>query len=123
MFKNKKEIGNEGEDIAVKYLTDLGYSLLERNWKTGERGSGEIDIIMTKGVVIVFIEVKYRRQGRFGYACDAISEHKKSRLYQTAQSYLISKGYGLDTECLFSALLIDDYLNYRNISFIENIFA
>ena len=69
---NKKTIGNLGEDIALKYLEDLGFKLLERNFKA-KNTRGEIDLIMTKGVVIVFIEVKYRRQGSFGYAAYSIS--------------------------------------------------
>ena len=121
-LKNTKEIGNVGEDIAVKYLEGLGYILLERNWKPKRRGSGEIDIIMTKGVVIVFVEVKYRRQGCFGYSAHAISERKKSKLYEVAEEYLVETRSNLNTECLFSAVLIDDSINCRDISFVENIF-
>ena len=74
-MKNNKIIGNEGEEIALKYLEKLGFKLLERNFRGKNRG--EIDLVMTKGVVIVFIEVKYRRQGSFGYSADSISERKK----------------------------------------------
>ncbi len=120
--KSSKEIGNVGENIAVKYLEGLGYVLIDRNWRSGRFGSGEIDIIMTKGVVIVFVEVKYRRQGCFGFASQSIDERKKSRLYDTANEYLVTKGYNLNIDCLFSAVLIDDYNDSRSISFIENIF-
>ena len=55
-MKNNKIIGNEGEEIALKYLEKLGFKLLKRNFRGKNRG--EIDLVMTKGVVIVFIEVK-----------------------------------------------------------------
>ena len=118
---NKKAIGNLGEDIALKYLEGLGFSLLERNFK-GKKTRGEIDLVMTKGVVIVFIEVKYRRQGSFGYAACSISERKKKRLYEAAEEYLITKGLSLNQKCSFGAVLIDDTHYKREISFIEDIF-
>ena len=118
---NKKTIGNLGEDIALKYLEDLGFKLLERNFKA-KNTRGEIDLIMTKGVVIVFIEVKYRRQGSFGYAAYSISERKKKKLYNTAEEYLISKGLGFNQKCSFGAVLIDDTHYQREISYIEDIF-
>ena len=118
---NKKIIGNLGEDIALKYLEGLGFSLLERNFK-GKNTTGEIDLVMTKGVVIVFVEVKYRRQGSFGYAADAITERKKQKLYETAEEYLIKKGLSLSQKCSFGAVLIDDTNYSREISFVEDIF-
>ena len=44
---NKKEIGNLGEDIALKYLENLGFTLLERNF-IAKKTRGEIDLVMTK---------------------------------------------------------------------------
>lgn len=120
-MKSKKEIGNLGEDIALNYLENLGYELLERNYKSSIT-RGEIDLIMTKGVVIVFVEVKYRRQGSFGYAAAAITERKKQKLYETAEEYLIKKGLSLSQKCSFGAVLIDDTNYSREISFVEDIF-
>ena len=61
---DKKIIGDLGEDIALKYLENLGYTLIERNYR-GKQTRGEIDLVMTKGVVIVFIEVKSTKTGKF----------------------------------------------------------
>ena len=118
----KREVGNEGEDIALAYLLNLGYALLCRNWRSKHRNFGEIDLVMTKGVVIVFIEVKYRKQGCFGDASYAINEKKKKTLYRTGEQYLIENDMPLTTECLFSAVLIDESAYARSISVIENIF-
>lgn len=119
-MKNNKKIGDLGESIALEYLIKLGYNLVEKNYRTKDRG--EIDLIMTKGVVIVFIEVKYRRQGSFGYSAYSITEKKKRKLYNTAEQYLIEKGLGLNQKCSFGAVLIDDTPQNREISFIEDIF-
>lgn len=119
---NKKSIGDIGENIALNYLVKRGYKLLEKNFKSKKRGGGEIDIIMTKGVVIVFVEVKYRRQGSFGYAAQSITERKKKKLYETAEEYLFGRGLAIGHECSFGAVLIDDSPYSRNISFVEDIF-
>ncbi|MDA0039362.1 YraN family protein [Brachyspira hyodysenteriae] len=95
--------------------------MVERNFK-GKKTRGEIDLVMTKGVVIVFIEVKYRRQGSFGYAACSISDRKKKKLYETAEEYLIEKGLSFNQKCSFGAVLIDDTHYNREISFIEDIF-
>lgn len=116
------QIGKKGEDLALEHLIKLGYSLLYRNWRSKHRGVGEIDLVMTKGVVIVFFEVKYRRQGCFGDASYAIDNRKKDMLYKTAERYLIENAMPLDSECLFSAVLIDESTYTRSISVIENIF-
>lgn len=105
----------------MKYLENLGYTLLERNFR-GKITRGEIDLVMTKGVVIVFIEVKYRRQGSFGYSAYSISERKKRKLYKTAEEYLITKGLSPNQKCSFGAVLIDDTYYNREIFFIEDIF-
>ena len=53
------ELGKWGEDCAADYLQRKGYTIVERDWKSGHR---DIDIIAAdKDGTIVFIEVKTRR--------------------------------------------------------------
>ncbi len=52
-----KEIGNFGERIAVRYLRLHGYTVKERNWRTGHM---ELDIIAANWHEIAFVEVKTR---------------------------------------------------------------
>ena len=54
--KNQKK-GEVGESVAVKYLQNKGYVILERNYT---KKSGEIDIVAQKGSTVYFIEVKSR---------------------------------------------------------------
>ena len=64
LFFKKQEarsLGQMGEDLAVKYLEDKGYKILDRNFcNTKGRRMGEIDIIAQKEKEIVFVEVKTR---------------------------------------------------------------
>ena len=55
--KTTKEIGNFGERMAVRYLRWHGYTVKERNWRSGHM---EIDIIAANFSTIAFVEVKAR---------------------------------------------------------------
>ena len=55
--KTTKEIGNFGEQMAVRYLRLHGYTVKERNWRSGHM---EIDIIASNLFSIAFVEVKAR---------------------------------------------------------------
>ena len=52
--------GRRGEDQAALALIAQGYQILTRNWRCAE---GEIDLIATHGAELVFVEVRYRRDG------------------------------------------------------------
>ena len=52
-----KQIGNFGERIAVRYLRLHGYTVKERNWRSGHM---EIDIIAANFKTLAFVEVKTR---------------------------------------------------------------
>ena len=54
---NKRQLGQENEYLALKYLTNKGYKIIKRNYRCK---LGEIDLIAKKDDRIIFIEVKYR---------------------------------------------------------------
>ena len=56
------ELGIWGEQCAEEYLRRKGYVILERDWKSGHR---DLDIIALDGAVLVFVEVKTRRNRMF----------------------------------------------------------
>ena len=84
---NKKEIGNLGEDLAVRYLEQLDYRIIERNFECRQ---GEIDIIAMdqKKKELVFIEVKTRRSFLYGNPIDAVSDTKKKHMIKAVKYYL-----------------------------------
>ncbi len=74
-----RTIGNIGEDIAAAYLSERGYLIIKRNFYTFR---GEIDIIAyeTKLNEYVFVEVKYRKNLKFGYPSEGIAGKKIKHL-------------------------------------------
>ncbi len=83
--KNKIELGKKGEKIAAEYLNKNGYKILEMNYRCK---LGEIDIIANKKNTYVFVEVKTRRNLRFGYPAEAINVKKRQHMLRTAQYYI-----------------------------------
>lgn len=86
--KNKRNTGNYGEDLACKFLKDIGYEIIERNYFYGH---GEIDIIAKNGDELVFAEVKYRTNLEFGPPELSISKGKQKLIRRTAEAYLFNK--------------------------------
>lgn len=83
-----------GEDLAVKYLQDKGYEILDRNFcnKSGRR-MGEIDIIAQKAKEIVFVEVKTREMLKYDCTLpeENISRQKLHKLNKIAVFYVRQK--------------------------------
>jgi len=83
----KREIGVEGEDMAVKALKKKGYKIIEKNYRSK---FGEIDIVAEDKGYLVFVEVKRRSSGSFGGPFAAIDGKKKEHIIRSAQYYLKS---------------------------------
>lgn len=95
-------VGREGEDFAVRFLTQQGMELLDRNWRCRE---GEIDLVLRDGDVIVVCEVKTRRSRAFGDPVEAITRAKHGRLRRLAGAWLAehpvdARSVRLDAVCL-----------------------
>lgn len=81
----RKKFGFKGEDIACEYLEKQGYRLIERNFRTR---TGEIDLIMSQGPFLIFVEVKTRRSSLYGDGRESITRQKQTRIKTTALHYL-----------------------------------
>ena len=81
--------GQQAEDCAFAFFQTQGLVLVERNYRC--RG-GEIDLIMRDGGKIVFVEVRYRADQRFGGALASVGTRKQARLIHAVRiHYLVTK--------------------------------
>lgn len=87
MYK-RHEIGKLGEDLAVKYLQQQNYKVIERNFECKQ---GEIDIIALDKNELVFIEVKTRTNIKFGKPAEAVDDTKQKHLIKAVKYYLYSR--------------------------------
>lgn len=115
---NNKEKGNLGENIAAEYLKNLGYKILERNWRFSR--AGEIDIIALDRNTLVFVEVKARRTTSFGHPFEAIDEKKYNQVHSIARAFMAQ------TDVKYKACRIDGISvilsNPPEITHLKNLF-
>lgn len=86
---NTKLLGRWGEAQAADYLKKQGYRLLATGYRTRY---GELDLVMQRGELIVFVEVKLRRSAAFAPARDHVTAGKRERLKITAGQWLAKEG-------------------------------
>jgi putative endonuclease len=81
----RRVLGASGETAAAAWLETRGYKVIARNVRTRY---GEIDLVLRRGALVVFVEVKSRTSDRFGHPADAIVWRKRRRLVQLAEMCL-----------------------------------
>ena len=94
--------GRYGEEIAVKFLCDKGYDILKRNYRAVR---GEIDIIAQNNGYVVFVEVKYREQIKYGYPSESVTTAKCANIRQVAKHYILCE-YGHEVDSRFDVIEI-----------------
>ncbi len=85
MTNARQRLGQRGEDLAARWYTDRGYTVLDRNWRSRQ---GELDLVAAAGDVIVFCEVKTRTSVRFGFPAEAVTYQKQRRIRGLAREWL-----------------------------------
>ena len=86
MTFSKVAIGKEAELKAAQFLQQKGYVLQASNFRYGK---GEIDLIFRDGEILVFVEVKARKNDKYGYPEQWVSRKKMDMIYQTAEGYML----------------------------------
>ena len=81
----RRTTGDRGEDLAATYLTERGWTLLERNWRCVH---GEVDLVLRDpdGVAVI-CEVKTRSGTGWGSPLEAITRAKVLRLRRLAAAW------------------------------------
>ena len=80
-----RDVGQRGEQLALRYLRRKGYALLCRNYRYGHY---EIDLVMQDGDCLVFVEVKARSNIAFGTPAMAVGREKQRFLRLAAAAYM-----------------------------------
>jgi len=109
--------GQLAEDSALAYLEAQGLVLVERNYRC--RG-GEIDLVMRDGGKIVFVEVRFRSDQRFGGALASVGSRKQARLIHAASHYLATKR--IDRPTRFDVAAVSPNQGKLTIQWIKDAF-
>jgi putative endonuclease len=108
--------GRSGEDLAKKYLTKKGFEWIESNFLCN---MGEIYLIMTDKDWLVFVEVKFKSDDKFGIPEEMISDWKIAQVKRIGQIYLMTRPeinkkyskYRVDAVCILG----EQITHYENM--------
>ena len=112
----KKTVGDFGEDLVEEYLRNKGYDILDRNFR---KAFGEIDTIARIDEIVVFVEVKTRKNKDFANPSEAVTISKQQKIIKASQAYLMENDL-TDSIIRFDVaevIRVDGEINY-----IENAF-
>lgn len=112
-----KKSGQLGEETAAAHLDAKGYVILARNYRSRY---GEIDIIAQQQGIVVFIEVKLRKNARFALAAEHVGPAKIQKLKNTALIWLSEKNN--DSPCRFDVIEVYTSSGELRINHIESAF-
>lgn len=113
-----KRRGDWAEAHARQFLTAQGLSHMVSNYSAH---CGELDLVMRDQHTLVFVEVRYRANNRFGGALESIDQHKVRKLVRTAEHFL-QRHQGTHEACRFDAVLLSGPQNAPSLEWIKDVF-
>lgn len=113
--ENTREKGNRGEDSAVDYLLNNGYSIVSRNYQSRK---GEIDCIAeAPDGTLVFIEVKTGRSTSSIHPFFRVNKGKQKKIISMARMYLAEHSVS-GKPCRFDVIAVVN----GNVEHLKNAF-
>ena len=100
---NKREQGSHYATMAAEYLKNKGYEIISQNFFSK---NGEIDIIAKDTDTLVFCEVKYRSNARYGLPEEAVDYRKQDKIRKTAAYYLYRNNFPVETRVRFDVIAV-----------------
>lgn len=111
------ELGKKGEQLAVAYLLEKGYKILEKNYRYLK---AEVDIIAQQENTLAVVEVKTRSSDVFGNPQDFVNPKKIKLLVSAIDAYVTSRN--LEVEVRFDIIAILKEKNEFKIEHLEDAF-
>jgi putative endonuclease len=113
----KSAKGKEGEEYAIKHLVYNGYTIKDRNFNSR---NSEIDIICTKGDLLVFVEVRIKTTSDYGYPESSMSKGKINAIRRGAEAYL--EKFPWHGEARFDFIAIVEHPKFELVHFEDAFF-
>ena len=95
------ELGKYGETEAASYLEAQGYTIRHRNWRSGKK---ELDLVAEKDGILIVVEVKTRKNQKYGLPEEAVNERKIRSIVASTDAYL--RKFNLDLPVRFDIITL-----------------
>ncbi len=113
--QKSKDTGDRAEHLALEHLLQNGLTLVTQNYHCK---FGEVDLIVNDNNTLVFVEVRYRKNDRFGSALESVTKSKQDKIATTARHYLAKHKLGESRPIRFDVIGITAH----NIEWIKHAF-
>ena len=111
------ELGKKGEELAVQFLIENGYTILERNYRFNK---AEVDIIALQNDILAIVEVKTRSSLDFGNPESFLKPSQIQNLVKAVNYYVETSN--LDVEIRFDIISILKENGNYTLKLIKNAF-
>jgi len=106
-----KQLSGIGEDLAANYLISKGYNVLCKNFRSE---CGEIDLIVRRDDLLIFVEVKTRSKHSINLALMNVGYQKQKRISLTAQRYITQNQEFVNFSFRFDVVVVLYYAAEQN---------
>lgn len=117
--RNTRQVGSAFEGVACAFLEAQGLNIIEKNF---HRRFAEIDIIAKDKDMLCFIEVRSRKDSRYGGPAETVNLAKQGKIIRAASAYL-QKLCPPIPMCRFDVVAIEGALDRPKITYFKNAFG
>ena len=86
----RQRLGRAAEDLAARHLQKQGFAIAARNYR---HQRAEVDLIVQKDTLLLFVAVKARSSDQFGYPEEFVSALQQERLQEAAEHYIVEHNW------------------------------
>lgn len=115
-------LGKAGEELAAKLLTENGYFIAAKNYRSQ---IGEIDIIAENRDTVLFVEVKLRKANAGYFPREAVTNNKRMRILHAAKNYIFRSRTRLQPRFDIIEIIMNERQDLKDadVNWIQNAFG
>lgn len=104
-----KNFGKLAENYVLNFFLQKNFTLISKNYRYKKF---EIDIILKKNDLILFIEVKARKNNKYGNPEEFLSESQKNRIHLAAENFLFETKWEKNIRFDIASIFLDENKNF-----------
>jgi putative endonuclease len=116
---NTRLQGSHWETEAQRFLQRRGLKTVQQNF---HGRFGEIDLVMLDGPTLVFVEVRYRSNARYGSGADSVTFAKQKKIIAAARRFLQCNKRHRERACRFDVISMGHKNGEVEVNWIRSAF-